>query len=312
MSSTLHSSASIDQAAVLTFENEFQSLVQQKISRLGSSAAVNFVPSSGLAYNTRRIGRQTLVEVQSSNPEKQYTDAVYDNRQFTKKRLTRTVVVDNKDINEFIADPTSSLMNELIHAVNRHQDRVIAQSAGGAVLIGAPNTAPTSVSAANDGVLTIDETSGSVDFDTIQAVTENFINNEWDMEELRGTLLALTGKEHRSLMGDTKFTSSDFIGGRPVEEGALQRAGLYEVQAFAGSVNGGIQVAQPVLSEVTSGTERENLVLAPGAIDLAAEINSMSVDKSTKHVNSVEITVDFWIGGMRREGARVQKIKTTV
>ena len=312
MTSTLHSSASIDQAAVMTFENEFQSLVQQKVSRLGSSAAVNFVPSSGLAYNARRIGRQTLVEVTSSNPEKQYTDAVYDNRQFTKTRLTRTVIVDNKDINEFIADPTSSLMSELVHAVNRHQDRVIAQAAGGAVLIGAPNTAPTSVSAADDGVLTIDETTGGVDFETIQKVTENFINNEWDLEELRGTLIALTGKEHNTLMGDTKFTSSEFIGGRPVDDGVMQRAGLYEVQAFAGSVNGGIQIAQPILNEISSGTVRENLVLAPGAIDLAAEINSLEVSKSTKHVNSVEITVDFWIGGMRREGARVQKIKTTV
>lgn len=313
MTSTLHTSASVDQAALLTFEQEFHSMVQQKLSRFGSSAAVEFVPGLGKTYNKSRIGRQSLVEVDTTNPEKQYADFLADNRQFTKKRFTRTIALDRKtDINELISDPTSDLMMELMHAINRVQDKIIAEAAAGGVLIGAPDQAPSLVSAADDGVLTIDETSGAIDFDTLNSLTENFINNEWTLEELRGAVFALTGKEHSTLMADTKVTSNDFVNGRPIDEGTVTRTGLYEFLPFAGSVTGGIQVATPVLPEITNGTVRENLVLAPGAILLAAEIDRLDVERSAKFVNSNEITVDFWIGAMRTEGARVQKVTTTV
>jgi hypothetical protein len=38
----------------------------------------------------------------------------------------------------------------------------------------------------------------------------------------------------------------------------------------------------------------------------------LRVEQSAKHVNSKELTIDFWINGMRTEGARVIDITTTI
>ena len=303
-------SPSIDQAAKLNFIDSFHELAQQTESKLVKSGAITFLPSQGKTSNMARIGRIELVEVDTRNPDKAFGDYALDNRQFTKRRFTRTVQIDAKyDINELLKDPTSDILKQLNNAKERVIDRIGISAATGAVLVGAPDAAASSVSAASDGVLTVTATSGLV-YTSIQAITQNFINNEVALSSVAGSTLCITGKENTSLMGEEKFINNDYISARPVEKGFMENAGTYRVQLFAVSVNGGVQVTSPILPEAS--TTRSCVCLAPNSIAMAIEIGAMDVSKSATKVNSYDITIDLWINAMRVEGVLVQIITTTM
>lgn len=303
-------SPSIDQAALQNFQDSYHELAQQTDTRLGSSRAVTYMDSSGKTNNLARIGRIELDEVNTRNPDKQYGDYALDNRQFTKRRFTKTIQIDKKfDINELLKDPTSDILKQLVNAKNRTIDRIIASAAVGDVLTGAPDTAPTTTTAATDGVLTVDASAG-LTYEKVQEITENFINNDLQYSDFAGSVMCVTGTENTDLMSEVEFINQDYITSRPVEDGVMQRTGTYEVVMFAGSKLGGIQVSAPVLVEGT--TLRKCIVLAPNSIAISMEIGDLSVEKSGTKVNSMDITIDLWINAMRTEGVRVQIVSTTI
>jgi hypothetical protein len=303
-------SPSLSQGALLAFRDNFYELAQQTRSRIGSSEAVVYLPSKGKTNNMARMGRVELTEVSTRNPNKQYGDYDLDNRQLTKRRFTKTIQIDKLyDINELIADPTSDILRQLINAKERVIDKVLVSAATGAVLTGAPDETPTSTSAADDGVTTITAT-GGVDYDDIKSVTQNFINNDLSMDEFRGSLICLTGKENTELMSITQFINNDYIAAKPVDESVQTSLGVYKTVFFAGSVSGGTTVSNPILPE--GATTRSCVVLAPQSLAVAMEIGDVSVEKSSNKVNSMDITVDFWINAMRTEGVKVQILTTTI
>jgi hypothetical protein len=300
----------LDQGLMQNFRSSFFELAQQKTSQLESSGAVIYLPSAGKTNNMARIGRLELSEVAQRNPDKQYGDYSIDNRLLTKRRFTRTITVDALyDINELIADPSSSILQQLVNAKSRTIDRVIAAAAVGTVNVGAPNGSPTAISAATDGVLTVDASAG-LTYDKIQEITQNFINNELEYSMFKGSILCLTGTENTDLMGEVEFISSDYITGRPVETGKMQSAGTYQIAMFAGSVNGGATVTNPVLAEGT--TTRSCICLAPESIAISMELADLGITRSATKVNSNDITIDLWINAMRTEGCRVQIVTTTI
>lgn len=300
----------ITQAELLKFKDDFYHLVQQKSTKLGSSPACMYLPSEGKTQNIARMGRIELVEVTGRNPEKQYIQYNLDNRQFTKRRFSATIQIDEKDdINELITSPQSGLLEELKNAYNRTIDRVIAERAVGEVLVGKPSGTPSSVSASSDGVVTIDGTSG-ITYAIIQTITENFINNDLQREDFYGSMICVTGAEHTDLMGITQFVNNDYISAKPVEAGEVRKAGLYDVVWFAGSKSGGISVSNPILVEGSS--TRSCLVLAPRSIAISLQLASLRVEQSATKVNSKDLTIDMWINAMRTEGVKVQILTTTI
>lgn len=303
-------SPSLDQGQLQNFKDSFFELAQQKKSRLESSGAIVYLPSKGKTNHMARIGRLELVETNTRNPDKEFADYALDNRQVSKRRFTLTVQVDAKyDINELLKDPTSDILKQLVHAKDRQFDRVCVAASIGAVLTGSPDAAPTSTSAATDGVITVDASAG-LTYEKIQEVTQNFINNDLGYEMFKGSVLCLSGKENTNLMGEVEFISNDFISGRPVEDGVMQGAGCYQIIQFAGSVNGGVTVTNPILPE--GATLRDCVVLAPESVAVAMEVNLLDVSKSATKVNSWDITIDLWLNAMRTEGVRVQKVQTTI
>ena len=144
----------------------------------------------------------------------------------------------------------------------------------------------------------------------IQSITQKFINNELQWNMIRGSHLCITGKENSSLMQETQFISNLYIGSKPVEVGKQDNVGLYNVNIFAGSENGGVNVTSPILPEVS--TTRYCMALAPESVAMAMEIGDISVEKNPLKVNSMDITIDLWINAMRTEGARVILVTTTI
>ena len=115
---------SIDQVALQTFEKNYYRLTQQMQSYLKGTGVIKFVAPEGKTKNQARIGRIELTEVAGRNPEWQVQDHNMDNRQFTKRRFTVTLLLDDKtDINELISDPTSELL-EAMKAGDRKSTRL--------------------------------------------------------------------------------------------------------------------------------------------------------------------------------------------
>lgn len=296
-------------AMLQTFEKSFHVAAQQKQTLLSGSGVVKYLTPDGKTNNYASMEAFELTEVSGQNPNKSYGDYTTSNRQMTKRRFTKTIYIDDKDdVNELIADPTSYLVQGLVYAKNRVIDRIIAAAASGAVLIGAPNAAPTSTSAASDGVKTVDATAG-LDYTDIQTITQNFINNNLTIDEIRGSILAISGQENTALMGQEKFINNDYLNGSAVNAGIINNAGIYKTALFAGSVTGGTTVSNPVLGE--SGTTRTCLVLAPQSILVSMKLNDLRIEKSYTKVGSNEVTIDLWINAMRSEGKRVQLLTTT-
>jgi hypothetical protein len=303
-------SPSISQAARLNFQDSFFALAQQTKSKLVASKAITFLPSKGKTNNFARIGRIELDEVNVRNPDKQFGDYALDNRLFTKRRFTKTIQIDMKyDVNELLADPTSDILTQLNNAKERVIDRVAIAAAVGSVLVGGPDTAPTSISAATDGVVTIDGTGGFV-YEIVQAITQTFINSDLQYDDFKGSTICVTGTENTDLMGEDQFINQDYTKTFVEVAGVAQSVGTYLVALFAGSSTGGGTIAQPVLPE--GATTRSCVVLAPMSIAMAMEIGDMGVEKSTSKVNSMDITIDLWINAMRTEGVRVIIVTTTI
>lgn len=299
----------IDQAALTQFERNFMMLAQQKQSKLEASGVVKYLATDG-KYNTLpRMGKLELVKVDGRNPKKQYTDYSVDNRMLRKNRFTATVLLDEKhDINELITDPTSYIMTSLLAAKNRVIDCVICSSAIGPVLVGSPNGPQSLLSAADDGVQVVDATSG-MNYSTYTSIIQTFVNSEITMDMIYGSKLLITGKENTDLMNEEQFTNQLYMPGYAVEKG-FAKPGAIDFILFAGSVSGGNTVVNPILPE--ESTIRHCMALAPDSVAVSMELARLAVEQSATHVNSKELTIDFWINGMRTEGARVIDVKTTI
>lgn len=122
-------------------------------------------------------------------------------------------------------------MDSLLAAKNRVADTVYAQAAIGPVLVGSPNGPQTQLLAENDGVATIDATSG-VNYGTYTSVMQTFINKDVPMEMIGRSRLLITGKENTALMNEEKFINNNYVGSRPVEAGTVNKVGQFGVILF--------------------------------------------------------------------------------
>ena len=302
--------ANLDQAKLLLFEKNFYRVATQKDTKLLNTPAIKHMDIKGITNMSRMKGND-LIEVTSEgrNPDKKYADIDNDNRRSVARRFTRTYLVDSYDkAVQLITDPTSDLFENLKDAKNRMTDKCICDSAIASVTIGAPDVAGTVKTAAEDGVETIDGTS-KFDYATVisPAIT-TFTNNYIDCSA--GVTLALSGVENQCLRDDDKYMNAFYSSQHTVDTGKITNASGFNVVTFAGSVNGGKTINNPVLPENT-GT-RSNLLLAPNAIAFAVEIGKLACEPSPTKVNSWEITIDMWVKAVRTEGARVIILKSTI
>jgi hypothetical protein len=307
MSNTIN--PSLSQGQLLEFNKMFHSLSQQRTSKLSNAGVINFLPIGGKEMNYGRIGSLDLVKTNERNPDHQFSEYSLDNRKLSQQRYTRTVMLDEKfDIMELITDPTSPIMQELVNAEQRLRDKVAIEAAVGPVRMGDPGGADTLVSAANDGVITIDATSSGFVYSTYTKMIENFVNN--NVDTMSG-IIAVSGSEHTDLMGEDKFINNDYTQARPVDSGSVANLSGWQVAKFAGSVNGGIQVAKPILPE--GSTNRTNVVLTPGSIAMRHTIEKLEVvDFKETKVNSKGVVISVLSEAMRTEGAKVQLVTTTI
>ena len=300
----------LDDATLLLFEKNFERLAANKDTKLLNCPAIKHMDIKGIS-NISRIEGNDLVNVTAlgRNPEKQYLTIRNDNRKSKAERYTGTYLVDSLDkVVNLIADPTSELYQNLKEAKNRLTDKCIIDAALGPVTVGAPDSAGTTLTAAQDGVVTISGTSAFNYTTVISPAITQFKNNYIETE---GVTLAISATEEEALRNDSNYMNALYSNQNTVDRGTITNASGFNVVTFAGNKQGGTAVDLPILPESTSNI-RSNVLMAPKSIAFAVEIGRLDVERSAQHVNSYEITIDMWVKAVRLQGSKIIRITSTM
>ena len=298
----------LNQAQLQLFNNNFERTVNQKESKLANSPAIKYMDIKGIS-NIARIDGDELTKVTGRNPDKVYSEFRVDNRKSITERYTKTYILDHMDkVINFIADPTGDLFMNLKEAKNRAFDRLVCYAATAPVVIGAPDEAGVTTSAADDGVITHDATAGFSYANIISPAITAFTNNYIDCSQ--GVTLVVSANEEEQLRNDDKYMNAFYSSANTVDKGKITNASGFNVVTFAGTKNGGIEIENPVLKEEEG--KRTNLLLAPNAIGFAMEIGDLSINKIESKVNSYGVTIDLYFKAVRLHGQKVQGITSTI
>lgn len=303
-------SPTLEQSLKQTFADNFFLIAQQKKSRLTNTPAVEMVNFKGKYLFTTRAGKTEMIRKDANHDTWDDEDFSADQRKQKYVRFAKSFKLDAKQVAEMITDPNSIIYQQLEAAMARQEDRSILQSAIGSVMVGDMESTATELSAEEDGVITIDATSG-LSYEKFVEAHQNFINNSISInDELNsGYILPITGKENTNLMMEEKFINSDYSRYYAVDKGKVTAPTGIGLATFAGSVTGN-QILNPVVPE--DKTYRYCPLLAPKAIKLGLRNVKFVMEKISGTIESYRIGVSCHISALRTEGARVQIFKTTI
>lgn len=301
-------SPNLDHASLLLFEKNFERLASNKDTKLLNCPAIKHMDIKGIS-NISRIEGNDLVKVTGRNPEKQYLTIRNDNRKSVAERFTGTYLVDSYDrAVQLITDPTSDLFLNLKEAKNRLTDKCIIDAATGDVVVGAPNEAGTTLTAEQDGVITI---AGTSKFDYASVISPAITTFKNNYIETAGVTLAISASEEEDLRNDDKYMNALYSNQNVVDRGTITNASGFNVVTFAGNTQGGTAVELPILPESEDGV-RSNVLMAPKSIAFAVEVGRLDCERSAKHVNSWEVTIDMWVKAVRLQGSKVIILTSTM
>lgn len=292
-------------ADVLTtkYSNSVFELAAQRQAKL--RGAVEVVPLAAEDMLFPRIGSQEVQQLQTRSPKIIPSDIQWDNRRLAAGRVGIPFFIDELDEARMLADPKSVLAMRSGEALERNLDRVIIQSFMANAYTGRNGTVP--ISAATDGVVTLDATSGFT-YDTLLQIQEQFESVELGLsggtDEGMQMYLIITEQEHAKLMREGTLISSDFTGQRPVETGRMRRALNFNLIVY------GSATPFPMLS-VTSN-QRSCFAICTGAVKLGITQNwKTKVEPVNDRWDTVQVLASGTVGATRMEGARVIQVLTT-
>ena len=302
----------IDQAKIQSWEQNFYIAASQQTSLLSNLPAVKNIDFNSAKHNIVRLGSLEVDEITGRNPEVNYEETSFDNRQIVKKDFAKAILFDKYDILEMMSDPTTDVYKEVMKAFNRQKDRIIAEACFSNVMCGDPNngTPLTSITAEADGVRTIDAT-GGLTYNLLKQANTNFINSTIVSGDLMNANLSFicAGTDMSQLLEEDKFINNNYTSIRPVDTGVLTKILGMNVITLAGSQTDQLTVKRPILKE--DGTTRDCIIMAPDAIRFAVSDVKIEIREPTKYVRSKALVFSARLGAVRTEGAKIQRIRTT-
>lgn len=292
----------IDTALVTQFSGDVHVKAQQMKSRLRDKVEMKMVQGEDFAYDD--LGSLEAIEITSRHQDTVGQDITHGRRQIRMREFRCTIYLDKKDKLETLIDPQRNYAQAVARALYRKFDAVAADAAFATVYTG--KSFGTSVSAATDGVITVDGTGGLV-YEDLLELEENFIDGDvgTDMEE--DFYLCHTGEENTALKGETELMSGDFSRQYALDNknGRLTMANGFELVRFAANA------PNPVLSVASS--VRDCICASKRGICVGISEDLMiEVDKRPDKNNLTQVQASMFLGSVRTEGALVQKLQTTV
>lgn len=290
---------SYDKALVTEFSDMVHQEAQQMQSRLKPYAQIKQMSGDVFAYDG--LGRVDAREVAGRNVAATFDDIEHNRRKISRKRFVINLPIDASDVRGSLLNPESNYASAIAAGALRQYDRVIYDAAFADISTG--RDFDTTVTAANDGVLTVDATSG-LTYEKILEITQNFMDNDVGEDVNEKMFLTVTGDEHTDLMQESEFISGDFTRAFAVESGRIKNVSGIDLVPFAASV------ANPVIP--VSGGERQLVAASSRGICLGiSKEMSIKIEPRNDLIETDQVQVVFEIGAVRTEGALVQKVSVT-
>lgn len=290
----------IDAVLITQFSDMVHVRSQQMRSRLRQHFNVRKMTGDQWAYDG--IGIVEATEQNDRISETKFNSVEWNRRQITRRRFVITLPLDASDARAMLLNPSNDYSGVCIRAIERVFDRVGIQSAFATVNTG--RTFGTPVTAASDGVLTVDATVG-LTYEKIVESRRRFTNAEVGNDMPETFLFLCTGDEEAALMQETAFINSLYTQQSVVDKGELQRAGGFNLVKYGGSVTA------PLLA-VASGT-RNCIACSTRAIVYGMSLDlSLKVQERPDLVEVTQVQAIIQLGAVRTEGVLIQQINTTV
>lgn len=291
--------SSIDAALITQFSDMVHQEAQQLNSRLRPYTKVQQFTGDVWAYDG--LGRVDAREVLGRNVAATFDDITHNRRKVTRRRFVINLPIDASDVRGALLNPESEYAKAVAAGMLRQYDRVIYQAAFADVLTG--RDFGTTVTAANDGVVTVDATAG-LTYEKLLEIKQNFIDYDVGEDVNETTYLTITGDEHTDLMSEAELTSGDFSRQFVVDKGTITSAVGMNIVKFAASV------PNPIIPTVSS---QRQLIAASsrGMVLGVSKEMSIKIQERNDLIETTQVQVVAEIGAVRTEGALVQKVTVT-
>ena len=289
----------IDNSQIIMFSDAVHEQVQQENARLRPYVEVKQMSGDVWAYDG--IGRVEAREITGRVVPATFDNIDHFRRRISRQRFVVNLPVDAADERGAIQRIQTHYASAIAKAMLRQMDRVIYNSAFADVFTG--RNFETTVTAATDGVLTVDATAGMT-YEKLLEIRQNFWDNDVGLDKAEKMYGTITGKENTQLMGEEALTSGDFTRQFAVEKGSMVNAAGIDLIPFAASV------AQPIIPAV-SGV-RPLLFASDRAICLAiSKEMSVKIEPRSDYFETYQVQVIGEYGAVRTEGALLQRVNVT-
>lgn len=297
----------IDTALVTQFSNQVDVQVQQTQARLKPYVSMQKVAARDATHEG--MGTIDMIEIVSRHQKTVGQDVASTRRRIRMREFRATVYLDKFDELATIIGPNSQYAKLLAYSAMRKFDALVVEAALATVYTGKDMT--TAVTAASDGVLTVDATAGLTREKTDE-IHENFIAGDVTTEDANTPVLFLcSGDEHTQLKSEVVFTSEDFVANKAyATNGRLETANGMKLVLYGHKTSG-----NNILS--SSGSTRNCIAMTGGGMQYAVEVGMMQdvgiqVDPRPDLNNLTQVQASLFMGATRTQGARVQKVQTTI
>jgi hypothetical protein len=292
--------AEIDTALITQFSDMVHVRAQQMKSRLRQHFLVRKMTGDQWAYDG--IGIVEATEQNQRIATTQFNSVEWTRRQINRRRFVITLPLDSSDVRAMLTNPQNDYSGVCIRAIERVYDRVGIQAAFASVNTG--RTFSTAVTAATDGVITVNATAG-LTYEVMVQIRRYFSNNEVGNDMPEKFLFLCTGDEEGALMQETALINSLYTRQSVVDQGELTRAVGFELVKY------GASVTQPLIT-AASGT-RNCIACSTRGIVYGMSLDlQLKIQERPDLVETTQVQAIIQIGSVRTEGVLVQQVNTTV
>lgn len=290
----------IDTALVTQFSDMVHVRAQQMRSRLRQHFGIRKMTGDVWAYDG--IGMVDAIEQNDRVSQTKFQSVEWNRRKISRRRFVITLPLDSSDARAMLTNPQNDYAGVCIRAIERVFDRVGIQAINASVYTGRDFS--TTVTAATDGVVTVDAT-GGLTYEKLVESRRRFVNAEVGNDMPETFLFLCTGDEEGALMQETALINSLYTRQSVVDKGELKYAVGYELIKYGGSV------LYPMLS-VSSGVRTNIITSTRGLVyGMSLDLN-LKIQERPDLVETTQVQAIIQLGAVRTEGVLVQNLNATV
>lgn len=288
----------IDAALITQFSDMVHVRAQQMKSRLRSYFQIRKMTGDVWAYDG--LGIVEATEQNTRIAPVVFNSIEHNRRKISRRRFVVTLPLDSSDIRAVLTNPQNDYAGACTRAIERVFDRVCIECAFAAVLTGRDMT--TSVTAATDGVLTVDATAG-LTYEKMIEIRRRFHNNEVGNDMQERFVFLCTADEEAALMQETALINTLYTQQFVVDKGEMTKAVGFDLVKYGASVTNPLFAASGTRNCIAAS---ERGIVVGMSLDL-----SLKVQERPDYVETTQVQAIIQLGAVRTEGVLVQQVNTT-